>query len=191
MSYFLGFFPDEKANYKIRKVVGEIGRVFKDFSIPVRWVSPDTFHITLYYLGDSMFPLRKILLRRSLSKLNFKPFTVTFDRVKLGISKHHRGLVYLDLKEGGEQLRTMLLELRKVVRVKDMSSFVPHLTIGRVNKDLSDEEYRNLVKDISNVSKTLDISDISFEVRDMYLIKSDQGGYSVAMKVEAKSTMLS
>ncbi len=191
MSYFLGFFPDEKANYKIRKVVGEIGRVFKDFSIPVRWVSPETFHITLYYLGDSMFPLRKILLRRSLSKLNFKPFTVTFDRVKLGISKHHRGLVYLDLKEGGEPLRTMLLELRKVVRVKDMSSFVPHLTIGRVNKDLSDEEYRNLVKDISNVSKTLDISDISFEVRDMYLIKSDQGGYSVAMKVEAKSTMLS
>ena len=36
MNFFLGFFPDEKSNYKIRKVVGEVGRIFDDFSIPVR-----------------------------------------------------------------------------------------------------------------------------------------------------------
>lgn len=189
MSYFLGFFPDEKANFKIRKVVGEVGRVFKDFDIPVRWVKPETFHITLYFLGDSMSPLRKLLLKRSLFKINVKPFNIVFNKVKLGISRQQKGLVYLDLEEGGEKLRELLLDIRKIVGVKDLSSFVPHLTIGRVSKDLSDEEYRNLVKDISNISKNLNISDISFEVRDIYLVRSDQGNYSVVMKFETKSTI--
>ena len=50
MSFFLGFIPDRESNYKIRKVVGTIGMIFNDFGIPVRWVKPSSYHITLYYL---------------------------------------------------------------------------------------------------------------------------------------------
>ena len=63
--------------------------------------------------------------------------------------------------------------------------FVPHLTIGRVSKDLSQEEYRNIAKDVTRVSKSLKVKDISFNISEMYLIQSKNGTYSLEMKFDA------
>jgi len=191
MNYFLGFLPDEKANYKIRKIVGEVGRVFKDFDIPVRWVKPETYHITLLTLGDRLGFFSKIFLKRKVKRIPFKPFDISLGKVKLGISRKYRELIYIDINDGGEELRELLLLARKYIKSSDSTTFVPHITIGRVSKDLSEEEYRNLVKDIHNISKTLDIENISFRVSEMYLIRSKEGDYSLLMKFDAKSNMLS
>lgn len=191
MNYFLGFFPDEKANYKIRKIVGEVGRIFKDFDIPVRWVKPETYHITLLSLGDRFNFFSKFLLSRKVKRIPFKPFDISLGKVKLGISRKYRELVYIDINDGGEELRELLLAARRYIKGNDSTTFVPHLTIGRVSKDLSEEEYRNLVKDIHNISKTLDIGSISFSVSEMYLIMSKEGDYSLLMKFDAKSNILS
>ena len=182
MNFFLGFFPDEKSNYKIRKVVGEVGRIFDDFSIPVRWVKPESYHISLYYLGERLLIIKRFFLSRRLTKLKFKPFTITLREVKLGIFRQYKDLVYLDLKEGGDHLRDILLEVRGIVKGDDINKFVPHLTIGRVSKDLSEQEYRNIVKDISNISKKLNIEEISFEVSELYLVKSREGVYKILMR---------
>jgi 2'-5' RNA ligase len=190
MNHFLGFFPDEKSNYKIRTVVGEVGRIFKDFDIPVRWVKPESFHITLYFLGEDFSFLDRLMLKQKFKKISFKPFDISLGKVKLGISKKYKELVYIDVNEGGEELRAMLLDLRKNLKGKDRFLFVPHLTIGRVSKDLSMEEYRNLVKDIHNVTKGLKVKDIKFRVDSLYLVKSDEGNYSLLMKFDAKSNML-
>ncbi len=157
MNYFLGFFPDEKTNYKIRKVVGEVGRIFKDFDIPVRWVKPETFHINLYSVGERYSFFHRLFLKHKFKKILFKPFDISFGKVRLGISRKYRELVYIDVNEGGEQLRELLHQVRGNLKGNDSSTFVPHLAIGRVSKDLSEEEYRNLVKDIQNISKTLNI----------------------------------
>ena len=185
MSYFLGFLPDKESRYEISKVVEEIGMVFDDFGIPVRWVKPKTFHLSLYYLGENLSFVSKFLLRRKMSKLLFKKINISFSTVKVGISRNYKELVYLDLKEGGEELRELLLQLRKVLRGKDISMFVPHLTIGRISKDLSPEEYRNVSKDVLRVSKKLKLSDIQFTVTTIYLIESKDGNYSFKMKFEA------
>lgn len=191
MNFFLGFFPDEKANYKIRKVVGEVGRIFKDFDIPVRWVKPETYHITLYTLGERHSIFHRLFLKHRFKKISFKPFDISLGKVKLGISRKYRELVYIDVNEGGEQLRELLHQVRSTLKGTDSSTFVPHLAIGRVSKDLSEEEYRNLVKDIHNISNSLNIKDISFTVSEIFLIKSREGDYSVVMKFDAKSNMLS
>jgi 2'-5' RNA ligase len=185
MSYFLGFFPDEKANYKIRKVVGEVGRVFKDFDIPVRWVKPEGFHISLYMLGSRVSFLKRFFLKRKISKIQFKPFDVSFNKVKLGISRKYRELIFLDIDKGGEEIRNLFWEISKSIESDDSSSFIPHLTIGRVSKELSEEEYRNLVKDIQNISKSLQITEITFTVQEIYLIKSKEGIYSPVIKFKA------
>lgn len=182
MTFFLGFFPNQKSNYKIRKVVREMGKVFDDFSIPVRWVKPESYHISLYYLGESMNFLKLFFLKRRLKGIKFTPFTVTLRTVKLGISKQYKELVYLDLKEGGEKLRDLLLSVRGMVKEEDINKFVPHLTIGRISKDLSNEEYKNVVRDICNMSEKLNIEDISFEVNELYLVKSIDGSYTVLMR---------
>lgn len=186
MNYFLGFFPDEGANYKIRKVVGEVGRIFKDFDIPVRWVHPEAFHISLYYIGDSLNIFQKLLLQRKVKKIPIKPFSIRLGKVKLGISRKYRELVYIDLEEGGEEMRELYHQIGMVIKNKDYATFVPHLSIGRVSKDLSEEEYRNLLKDIHNISKVLNVKDISFTVTALYLVKSKDGNYLPLIKFDAK-----
>ena len=191
MNYFLGFFPDEKTNYKIRKVVGEVGRIFKDFDIPVRWVKPETFHITLYNLGERHSIFHTLFVKHRFKKISFKPFDISLGKVKLGISRKYRELIYIDINEGGEQLRELLHQVRSTLRGSDSSTFVPHLTIGRVSKDLSEEEYRNLIKDIQNISKTLNIEEITFTVSEIFLIRNSNGNYSTLIKFDAKSNILS
>lgn len=185
MSYFLGFVPDKQSNLKIRKVVSEIGMIFDDFGIPVRWVKPNSFHITLYYLGERYSFLNRFLLKKKISKISFKKINISFSSVKVGISRNYKELVYLDMKDGGEQLRELLLEVRKSLGGKDVSMFVPHLTIGRISKDLSQEEYRNVAKDVARVSKKLNLSDIQFTIDTIYLIQSKEGNYSFEMEFKA------
>lgn len=62
--------------------------------------------------------------------------------------------------------------------------FVPHLTIGRISKDLTKEEYRNVANDIARVSKKLKLNEIEFVIDSIYLIESKNGDYSFEMKLE-------
>ncbi len=185
MSYFLGFLPDKESRHEISNAVGEIGMVFDDFGIPVRWVKPKTYHLSLYYIGEKQSFIKRFILARKISKIQFKKIHISFSTVKVGISRNYKELVYLDLKEGGEELRELLLQLRKVVGGRDVSMFVPHLTIGRISKDLSPEEYRNVSKDVLRVSKKLKLSNIQFTVNTLYLIESKDGDYFFRMKFEA------
>ncbi len=120
-----------------------------------------------------------------MKKVHIPKINVSFATVKVGISRNYKELVYLELKDGGEEMRELLLQLRKNLGGKDISMFVPHLTIGRISKDLSQEEYRNVAKDISRVSKKLKLEDIEFTVDTIYLIESKDGDYSFKMKFEA------
>ncbi|MDY0097122.1 MAG: 2'-5' RNA ligase family protein [Candidatus Dojkabacteria bacterium] len=185
MSYFLGFIPEKESKYKIGKVIGEVGMMFDDFGIPVRWVKPKTYHISLYYLGERFSFLNKFLLGRKMKKVHIPKINISFATVKVGISRNYKELVYLELKDGGEELRELLLQLRNNLGGKDTSMFVPHLTIGRISKDLSQEEYRNVAKDIARVSRKLQLEDIEFTVDTIYLIESKDGDYSFKMKFDA------
>lgn len=185
MSYFLGFLPDKESNYKIRKTLGEVSIIFDGFEIPVRWVKPHTYHITLYYLGERYPFYKQYLLKKKLTKIHFESINISLNSVKVGISRNYKELIYIDLKDGGEQLRELLLEVRKAIGGKDSTMFVPHLTIGRISKDLSKEEYRNISLDVLRLSKELKLEDIHFTVNCMYLIESKNGVYSFKTKFDA------
>lgn len=183
MSCFFSFFPNQDTNFKIRKVVGEVSKVFDDFDIPVRWSKPNTYHMTLLYLGNDVNPIKRILFRFKLKSIIFKPFKVKFGTVKLGISRKYKELVYLDIKEGGDSMRRILLDLRRRLNIKDEGNFIPHLTLGRISKDISDQEYTNICKDLSVITKGLDIKNMEFYIDNIYLIKSSNGDYKVLMNL--------
>ncbi len=185
MSYFLGFIPDKESKDKIQKVVKGANSLFADFGIPVRWVKPDTYHITLCYLGENLSFFNQILLKKKLSKVEFKKFKISFGNIKVGISRSYKELVYLDLSHGGGELRKLLSQVRKEIGEKDTSLFIPHLTLGRVSEDLSKEEYRNVSGDIAKLSKRLNLEDIEFTADALYLIQSRNGVYSFKMKFDA------
>lgn len=181
MSFFLGIFPDEDSIKALQEVVKETSQVFEGFEIPVRWSKPENYHMTVIHFGERLSFLKKILLKYKLKKLPLKKFKIKFHTVKLGISRKYKELIYLDLLEGGDEMRKLFLKLREFLNIKYDTNFIPHFTLGRVSKELTDQEYSNICKDLSIVAKRLDISDIEFYVTGIKLVKSKDGEYQVLM----------
>lgn len=191
MSFFFGLFPDQKTVHRIKKVVGEVGMTFDGFDIPVRWSDPNKYHLTILHLGENLNILKRFLIRYKVKKFAFQPFSVRLGNIKLGISRKYKELVYLDVAQGGEDLRKLYLELKKICKTKNNDNFIPHITLGRVSKDLTDQEHFNLCRDLGYITEKLEISDIKFDVQEVRLVKSKEGKYQVLMKLEDSSKISS
>lgn len=183
MDFFLGSCPDKECIPQIKKVVGEIGHIFNDLNIPVRWADPQSYHIHILSLGKTMPFFRYHWIMYKLKSFTFKPFKVVFGTVKLGTNKRYKELVYLDLKEGGDSMRELLLSIRKTLGIKDEASFIPHLVLGRVSKDLSNQEALNISKDIYRVAKKLNIDKIEYYLNGITLMKHSSGGFSILLEL--------
>lgn len=183
MDFFLGFCPDDNANSKIKKVVGEVSNIFDGLQIPVRWNDPSSFHLYILTLGHSFSFFKLLWFKYKLRGFTIKPFKVVFNTVRIGISRKYKELIYLDLKEGGEEMREILHELRKRLVIRDQGKFIPHLVLGRVSEDLSDQEYTNISKDLYRVAKGLEIKKIEFNVTGLKLIKNTSTGFSILLEL--------
>src|SRR5689334_21893107 len=113
MNYFLGYFPDEKTNIAIRKIIVECGRIFDAQGIPVRWAKPEQIHLAVLFLGHKMSWLEKNLFKMQMAKVEIPQFEITLDTVNLGISKSYKELLYISVGQGGDTLRNLLLEISK------------------------------------------------------------------------------
>lgn len=188
-SFFIGIFPDKKTIEDIKGTVGQIEEVFEGFEIPVRWSQPKKYHMILIHLGSDLPFYKNILLKKKLKSFAFKRFKIKFNTVKLGISRKYKELIYLDLLEGGDDMRELFLELRNVLNIKDDTNFLPHLTLGRVSKELTDQEYTNICRDLNVVTKKLDIDKIGFFVNELKLVKSQDGEYQALISFSDSSNI--
>ena len=189
MSFFLGLFPDQNSIQSVQGVAREAESVFEGFDIPVRWSKSEAYHITIVHFGESVPFYKMLFLKYKLKRFGFKKFKVKFNAIKLGISRKYKELIYLDVLEGGDDMRRLLLELRNVLGFKNEGNFLPHLTLGRVNKELSDQEYSNICRDLSVVSKRLDIEKIEFVADDFKFVKSTEEGYQFLMNFKDSSNI--
>lgn len=179
MNYFLAFFPPQEANFKIRKVVGELGRVFDGQQIDVRWVKPENFHVSTIFLGTDISFLKRKSIEMKLSKFQIPNFVIKFDKAQLGISRQYKELVYITVSDGGDELRDLVFTLRETLGINDPGRYIPHVTLGRINKDLTDEEFKNLTQDVRNINKGLEISKVSFVPHRLALVESDGQEYKI------------
>ena len=189
MNFFLGIFPDKETAGQINKVVSEVEKVFEGFDIPVRWSKPDKYHMTLIYLGEKLPFYKRLFFKYKLKNFSIKRFKLRFNKVKLGISRKYKELIYMDLIEGGEEMRKLYLELRNLLNLQDEGNFIPHLTLGRVSKELTEQEYANLCRDLSVVTKKLDVDKIQFFVNELKLVKSDDGEFQVLINFSDSSNI--
>jgi 2'-5' RNA ligase len=145
--------------------------MFDSHGIPVNWLSSEKFHITLVYLGSKLPLIKRILYKALIKKCSYGKFKITFDSIRVGISKQNKSVIYLNVSEGGDFLRDVLSDFTKKLKIQRISSFVPHLTIGRITKDLSDQEYKNLNQEIQIINRELPLQ-ISFIPSDLVLVES-------------------
>lgn len=114
----------------------------------MRWVSADTAHITLQFLGD-VAPERAELLRLALPGLAARHERFRLRTADLGVFPNQKRprIVWLGLYGPAHRLVTLQADLgRTLAQLEfeiDAGPFHPHVTLGRV-RDVRDQPVRDL-----------------------------------------------
>jgi 2'-5' RNA ligase len=117
-----------------------IDRLVRDLSAadwPVRWVAPDTAHLTLHFLGDTP-PERAELLRIALAPVVARHRAMALQTGGLGVFPDERRprVIWLGLGGQTRQLAALHADLAETLRGLDLPVeervLRPHITLGRV-----------------------------------------------------------
>ena len=184
MNYFLGFFLDDKSRKQIVKSVGRISTIFSGMGIEVRWIKPAHYHIEIQKFEGNVGLIRRWYISYRIKKLLKKRIQISLGRIRLGVSKRARGLLYIEIEDGGDLLRELRYELLNILKIKDNVQFIPYVSIGRINKDLSKQEISNISKDMENVSKKFNHVGTKMSVSEIDLIRSKESHYEILKKFE-------
>lgn len=187
MNYFLGIFPDESALGTIKDATKDIRDIFTFQSIPVSWVSPSKYHITVLFLGNELSWLKRRKVTKRFGSLERNSFELKLLKIRLGIGKNKNTLYYDVISQSGE-LRELAYRLPELLQTKRRQVFIPHLTLGRIAKDLSTQEYRNLHSQINKYNLEHEGNYIAFQVNEIKLIESDTKSYKVLKNFDISSS---
>jgi len=177
-NYFIAIQPDETTKKSLSELVNFIKPIFETQDIAVNWTKKENFHVSIQFVGRDINFFRKQYTKLKLGKMPFSSYDIKVGRIRLGISRKYRELIYLSIDEGAEKLRGELLKVKRFVGLKREQIFIPHITLGRVNKDLTDEEFRNLSSQLDVFNKENEI-DISFNANKPVFLESDLNEYKV------------
>lgn len=122
---------------EIQAKIAEIQSALKRFSTEVRWVRPQSIHLTLKFLGeisqDQLFQTQKIFTGH---RSGITPFSISVERI--GFFPNTRGprVVWMGIEEGKEALETLARFVEEALRTAgfppESRPFSAHATIGRI-----------------------------------------------------------
>lgn len=179
MSYFLGIFPSEVEKGRMAQLLPRYTGIFDTHEISVYYPDASKYHLTLLHLGNSLSPLKRLKISRTLRNFKYKSFEARINGVKLGFSqKRSPELLHFMVTDENNELRNIVSQLSNMLGVKRESAFIPHITIGRVRKEISALEYQNLSDSVKSVNKRIfSEADLSFYPTEIRLVKSVDGEY--------------
>ena len=116
----------------------------------VRWTNPDGIHLTLKFLGDTPADRVEAIARAmEAAAVSFAPFSFTVAGFGCFPNLRRAKVLWVGLPEMPKALaglqRATDLHLTRLGFDKETRSFSPHLTLGRVNKDISRADREKLV----------------------------------------------
>jgi 2'-5' RNA ligase len=117
-----------------RDAIGEIATALRQRLGPgarATWVKPDRMHLTLHFFGDADASLEARLLAALEKPIPSRPFSVSFAGVGTFPDRGALRVIWLGLREGGEQLREVHDMLAERLGVGVERLFTPHLTLAR------------------------------------------------------------
>lgn len=123
-------------------LVDEIVVPLSTADMPVRWVAPDTAHLTLHFLGDTS-PERAELLRMALGQIISRHTAFSLETGGLGVFPNERAprVVWLGLRGPSERLVRLQSDLASALRALEFPvedrALHPHITLGRVRDTAS------------------------------------------------------
>jgi 2'-5' RNA ligase len=113
----------------------------------VRWTPPTAVHITLRFLGETNEPQRYDLQARLQHiTANQHPFSLTLGQLGCYPNLRAPAIVWLGLRSAAEPLRQLQRQIELAAQAvgfpAERKPFRPHLTIGRVGRQVASSQVR-------------------------------------------------
>jgi 2'-5' RNA ligase len=108
----------------------------------INWVRPQQMHLTLKFLGDVPDTETPDICRVvDEVAANFEPFEITCRRAGAFPSVREPRTLWIGIEDGAEELQRLQAEIENALKArlgygKEQRGFHPHLTIGRVKREL-------------------------------------------------------
>lgn len=156
---------------EIKEELANIQEKLKKSDAQVKWVSPDSIHITLKFLGD-LPRIRLSSISKVIKEVAHKKtwFEMSLSSPGAFPSPGKPRVVWVGIKDGQEELKELAekldLKLRSIGLPGEEREFVPHLTLGRI-KNLDNRD--KLVEIIHSIKA---VSTEKIQVTKINLMKS-------------------
>jgi len=139
-------------NYNTLEVYNYLRRVLNYNNI--NWVDPDRFHLTFKFLGKtSESEILHIIEVIKVTVEMYNKINIELNKVGIFGSSYKPRVIWLGIAQNTqlENLAMSLLDnLTSIGFLKDRQNFIPHITIGRINKIIDKQLFNNsidIVKD--------------------------------------------
>jgi 2'-5' RNA ligase len=166
----------------IQEKLGEVIKRLKSQNIyAVRWVPPHNIHITLKFLGDISISNLQVLTEILVSETSqYPPFEVTIGSLGAFPNLRQPRVLWVGV-QAPPILETMQrgieTETHRLGYLGEEKPFSPHLTIGRMSHNATQDDIRQISVMLSNI-RVEELGSISVEA--VRLFKSDlQSGGAV------------
>lgn len=139
----------------------KVGAISKELQeklrgVPIRWVSPDLYHLTLQFLGEVPdVKIRHIAPRLAAVAENFPRIPVRLSGAGCFPSLRNAQTIWLGL-DNNPKLRQLAEDLRGALLplgFEDETRFKPHLTLGRLDRNASDEQKARVAQQVTAIKE--------------------------------------
>ena len=126
-------------------VIGRVGDLIDKLRVAaaeVNWVRPQQMHLTLKFLGDVPDTETPDICRVVSSvAARFEPFEITCRGAGAFPNIRDPRTVWIGIEDGAEELKRLAVEVEDALKTelgypKEQRGFHPHLTVGRVKREL-------------------------------------------------------
>ena len=152
---------------EIRNALAEIQRELRPITHTVRWVAPESIHITLKFIGEAP-ETRLDEIHGALTGLTWKPFTVTVHRVGFFPGNRSPRVFWAGMEAPTMQGLAEEIDARmeRLGFEKEKRAFRPHITLARAKDTRMDSSL------VAGAGKFEEHEFGSFAVDRVFLFKS-------------------
>ena len=138
----------------LRKTINEIDGVIQD---KIRWVRPEGIHLTLKFMGEiNTDKIDALLLLLPEIATEVTPFELTLSELGCFPNNRRPRVLWAGVKGDLSTLQNLHLAVDNVVEKvglpRERRGFSPHLTLGRVRRNISEREVDQIGKIIGLTS---------------------------------------
>ncbi|MBD3280717.1 RNA 2',3'-cyclic phosphodiesterase [Candidatus Dojkabacteria bacterium] len=172
---FLSF----KVTQDVRDIARDVRRELKTQEYKLRFTELEELHLTIKFLGNDVSDQSLQIIEQKLPGIfkRYAPFKLKVNGVQFGFERQTKPrILFLQIEDTSDVLdiksrvnkEIKELYLRDVIRRADRKIFTSHVTIARVDRDIS----KSYVNEVNEVLSDLEVPEVEFEISAAHIIES-------------------